>query len=121
LELGKLDIGKLQAKNNELIQRNSENLQLHNSLLTFLKAMANTEEVQIGDGMIEIYEKENQSKSVPTYNFDEYFEKTIAGSIAFNSNHPYFCSDDFKEKLLQYYVGIEEYEKCAKLVSRSCL
>jgi len=113
-------VGKVQATNNELMKKNSENLKLHNSLLSFLKMIQNSDEFPI----INELDYTDEPAEVITENiklgFDEYLQKTIDGLIVFDTKHPYFCSDDFREKLLNYYLKIEAYEKCSELSNSLC-
>lgn len=45
----------------------------------------------------------------------DYFKETIEGRIEFNDTHPYFKDESFIEKLINYYLSIEDYVICDKL------
>jgi hypothetical protein len=49
---------------------------------------------------------------------DAIFEKTIGGILPWNRFHPMFSSRDFYDRLMEYYLSVENYEACAFL-SRS--
>jgi len=61
--------------------------------------------------------KSDRVYSFKSHDPDVYFEKTVNGKVEFNQKHPFYNSVDFRERLMQYYISIEAYEKCADLVN----
>lgn len=45
----------------------------------------------------------------------DYFKETIEGRMTFNDSHPYFKDEAFIDRLMQYYLSIEDYSNCDKL------
>jgi hypothetical protein len=45
----------------------------------------------------------------------DFWALTLDGSIPFNELHPMVKNEDFYQKLIDYYVEREEYEKCADI------
>lgn len=118
LDAGRYNIAKVQSENNELIKENSEYLKLHNQLLSFMRSV---QDDVLQDGIVELESElkvEKPNKEPKEFTFDEMFEKTIAGLVEFNSDHPFYDSEEFRKQLLKYYTEHEEYEKCALLVKK---
>ncbi len=113
-------VRNVQVQNNELLKQNSDNLKLHNNLLTFLKSLQNFEENEIVEEINQHEESIVTEESQKTLTFDEYFQNTVDGSFVYDSTHPYYCSDDFRERLTEFYLRTENYEKCALLAERVC-
>ena len=44
-----------------------------------------------------------------------YFKETSEGRMKFDERHPYFHDESFIEKLMHYYVSVEDYESCKNL------
>ncbi|MEA3317602.1 MAG: hypothetical protein U9R54_06560, partial [Bacteroidota bacterium] len=57
------------------------------------------------------------SDDEPKYTKQEYFLMTIKGDIVFDSLHPYYNDNEFKNDLLEHYIESEEYEKCEQIKS----
>jgi len=53
---------------------------------------------------------------IAVMDFDTYFDLTIKKEIDFNEDHPYYRDIKFIKKLIDNYVEVEEYEKCAELM-----
>ena len=113
-------IGKVQASSNELLKENSEHLKLHNALLTYLKSLQNIESFTIPSEAVLSNELIPADIETIKLGFDDYLQSTIQGLMVFDSTHPYFCSEEFKSKLIHYYSEIEEYEKCAGIANSNC-
>jgi len=117
---GRFNVAEIQAKNSELIKENSEYLRLHNQLLNFMKGVCAEEEKTNAMELEVAVEKNNTKKEKGSiFTVDEYFDQTISGLIEYNKRHPYFNSEDFRNRLINYYTQIEAYEKCAFLVNQT--
>ncbi len=53
---------------------------------------------------------------IAVMDFDTYFDLTLKNDIDFNEDHPYYRDIKFIKKLIDNYIKVEEYEKCAKLM-----
>lgn len=116
---GSYDVAIIQAENNKIIQENRDYLKLHNQLLGFLKNASKPEEHYTVRNLEEPEEeKVNPKTKTLTFSIDEYFDQTINGLIEYDAKHPYYTSEDFRNRLLEYFTEKEEYEKCAYLVRK---
>lgn len=46
---------------------------------------------------------------------EEIFRKTVEGELPFNNLHPFFADEAFFDRLMEYYIDKEHFEKCAEL------
>ena len=53
---------------------------------------------------------------IAVMDFDTYFDLTIENEIDFNEEHPYYRDIKFIKRLIDNYIEVEEYEKCAELM-----
>ena len=53
---------------------------------------------------------------IAVMDFDTYFDLTIESKIDFDEEHPYYRDIKFIKKLIDSYIEVEEYEKCAELI-----
>ena len=53
---------------------------------------------------------------IATMDFETYFDLTISNEISFDEEHPYYRNIKFIKKLIDSYIEVEEYEKCAELI-----
>ncbi len=53
---------------------------------------------------------------IAVMDFDTYFDLTVKAEIDFNEDHPYYRNIKFVKKLIDSYIEVEEYEKCAELI-----
>lgn len=45
----------------------------------------------------------------------DFWALTIDGTMPINTNHPMIKNEEFYNKLINYYIESEEYEKCAEI------
>ncbi len=110
-----------QIRNNDLTRKNGDYIKLHNYLLSFLKSIDDKDLDKLSMSDLVPVEQEKTVKIVKIYNFDEILFQTVKGEILYDPQHPYYCSNDFRVKLIEYYTNSEEYEKCAELTNlESC-
>jgi hypothetical protein len=107
---------KIQKINQDLIQKNGEFIKLHNALLAFYMSKKGVKEPMLEQNSSLNLESTFEQKV--QLDFDEFYKKTIANELVFDKTHPFYCSDEFRKKLLDYYISIEDYEKC-DLVTKS--
>jgi hypothetical protein len=91
--------------NRVLLAENNDFINVQLTLTNFIEKYGNT---HIFTQILENAEPQSE---------DECFELTVNGKMCYNSKHPYFKSDTFFQRLLEYYQIIEDYEKCSKLVN----
>lgn len=108
----RFDISKKMLKeNNDAIklQREINNYleNYHNDIIEFVKKL---EDYQISESSNEI---DNEILEVSK---EDYFDLTVSGEIGFDSHHPYFNDEDFLNDLLSYFISVENYEMCSRLV-----
>jgi len=53
---------------------------------------------------------------IATMDFETYFDLTFSNEISFDEEHPYYRDIKFIKKLIDSYIEVEEYEKCAELI-----
>jgi hypothetical protein len=101
---------KFQKINQKLVKTNDGYIKLHNALLGFFMERKGLQEPvrQTSFAMDLPVIMENKIQ----LDFDEFLSKTLKGELAYNDSHPFFCSDEFRDKLLEYYISIEDYEMC---------
>lgn len=108
------NIKSLSERMSMLTAENKRHIELHNNLLNFLNSLKSDDESQVS--FIDNHEDLNDCIAQPECeNQDDCLEKTISGLIPFNSNHPLFNDKAFKDRLMQYYIDQEDYEKCDQL------
>jgi hypothetical protein len=94
-------------ENRRLLAENLDFIEIRSKLTNLLEKYKNAEFLK--EDEVSKNEKENIS-------IEDYFLVTIEGELEFNENHPYFHDDDFFAKLINYYSGKENYEKCQELM-----
>lgn len=100
-----LDYKKL--LNKELFNENEDFITMQIQLTEFMKKFGHLfSENELDDDFSEDLEEDE----IP------YFNKTISGQMSYNPSHPQFSNSNFFRKLLEYYEGIEDYEKCDELI-----
>ncbi len=93
-------LAKKLASNKKLLAENNEALRIQFGIIEFMNKYLQTKE----KGKIVVYENE-----------DELFDLTTTGTLPFDENHPRYANDEFYNKLMEYYISNEDYEKCDKL------
>lgn len=92
---------ELDYMNEKLIMKNKTNKHLQKSINEYISDYYNYLE----------------SDTLPT-DYNECLDLTILGDIDFNIKHPFFDNEDFYTDILNYYISIEEYEKCSLIKRR---
>lgn len=90
--------------NKRLLGENNDFINVQLTLIKFLEKYKNS------PVMDDCYEVE-----VDYSNEEEVFQLTVDGSIEYDHSHPYFSNESFYNKLLDYYIKNEDFEKCQKL------
>jgi hypothetical protein len=124
------------GKNKILLKENQDLISLQITLVNFLekyRKVLGVPELSLGEsakketpGKMErpanpgIHEAEKKSNGLEmvTDAKDTLFEKTIAGVLQWNRYHPMFSNQNFYDRLMEYYLSVENYEACA-LISRT--
>jgi hypothetical protein len=91
--------------NRELLAENNDFINVQLTLTNFIEKYGNT------NIFTEVLKGEDPLTE------DECFEMTVNSKMAYNSKHPFFKNETFFRRLLEYYQGIEDYERCSKLVN----
>jgi hypothetical protein len=94
------------ALNKILLAENNDFINVQLALTNFLEKYNNTD----------IFDKEMVVAPTKYSDEKECFEMTVNGQLPYNTTHPYYNDDKFFQKLLHYFQGIEDYERCSKLV-----
>ena len=98
---------RLQEKfnaNKQLLEENNDTINLQLSIIKYLEKYKKKEKESI-----EITVLQGPDEHV------DYFELTINGEIEYNEQHPHYGDREFYSKLMQYYIGMEDYENCDRL------
>ena len=103
--------------NNQIIKENNEAIKLQKSIIEFLKSYH--DELSQFPETIEV---ENPQKTIALskkieLKREDYFELTVNKDIEYDNQHPYFKDESFTKDLICYFIEVEDYEMCAKLVS----
>ncbi|MBN2349926.1 MAG: hypothetical protein JXJ22_13860 [Bacteroidales bacterium] len=89
-----------------LVAENADLIKVYDTLIEFYNSYKDTAVLNSDQPIIDIYSVTNE---------DEIFELTIKGLVKFNFHHPYYGNKKFINRLLNYYLENEEYEKCHEL------
>ncbi|MFN8206221.1 MAG: hypothetical protein U0T82_02280 [Bacteroidales bacterium] len=121
------------GKNKTLLRENQDLISLQITLVNFLekyRKVLKVHELSLGDSAnIETTGTIDRSVSTGTHKSetkgnaselvedarDSMFDKTINGTIPWNRYHPMFYNQDFYNRLMEYYLSVENYEACAFL------
>ncbi len=95
------------SENQELLRQNNDFIKVQITLMNFLDKYKNTAVVNTVAPIIDIYS---------ITDIQELFALTIKNNITFDIHHPQYNNVEFIEKLLAYYTGVENYEKCQELI-----
>lgn len=118
-----------------IILENKDNLELQNNILNFISKYKDNMSFKEKLYEIKNWEKsliENDKENIPENNKNENINKNldcndieiykeklnniIQGKEIFNDKHPCFNHNDFFDDVLSYYIEIEEYIMCDKLI-----
>jgi hypothetical protein len=121
------------GKNKILLRENQDLISLQITLVNFLdkyRKVLEVHELSLGESANkEITGKIDRSVNTGTHKSDtngnareliadandSLFDKTISGAIPWNRSHPMFSNQDFYNRLMEYYLSVENYEACAYL------
>lgn len=103
--------------NKQIIKENNEAIKLQKSIIEFLKSYH--DELSQFPETIKV---ENPQKTIALskkieLKREDYFELTVNKDIEYDDQHPYFKDESFAKDLISYFIEVEDYEMCAKLVS----
>jgi hypothetical protein len=98
--------------NKRYLMENEEAIRIQHSIVRFLNRYRKNLDYETQQ--IEISSRENNSEK--KIDREETLKRTISGEIPYNKRHPFFGDTEFKEKLIDYYKSIEDYETCAWLI-----
>ncbi|PLX20546.1 MAG: hypothetical protein C0599_08780 [Salinivirgaceae bacterium] len=102
----KTQIETLYNTNKTLLLVNDANLKLQNGINQFIvnyKQVLNSNKVEM-------------KVPVPKRNGKiDFFQLTVKGEIPFNEYHPKFADENFVQKLLDFYINLEDYEECSRI------
>ncbi len=109
-------LSRLSAENKKLLNENNDFIKLQFDLLKFMDKHAERLEVHTeskkksedNDSLYEILDTK-------TLTFEQALDLTISGELEFNDAHPFFMQEEFYKALIDYYLSIEDYEKCQLL------
>ena len=107
LQVKKKDLDELYNLNKELLNENSDFVQMQLDLNEFLKKYRHL----FPESSSEIPANQpgqNDSEKV--------FAQTVAGKLKFDSAHPQYNNSRFFQELLKYYEIHENYEMCDRLM-----
>lgn len=105
---------RYQKINQGLIRTNEELIKLHNALLAFYISKKDVKAPMPGQNSS--LDLESTFEQKVRLDFDEFLKKTISGDFAFDRSHPFYCSDEFRDKLLGHYISVEDYEQCDSII-----
>lgn len=94
-------------QNRQLLAQNNDLINVQLTLINFIEKYKQTAILEEETPLIDIYSITDKQ---------EVFLLTVKGIISFNEKHPYYRDKGFIEKLLVYYGGKEDYEKCQELI-----
>ena len=118
--------GLLETKfklNKSLLHENNESIKLQFEIIKFLEKHGEglDNKGNIDEKLKQINElKEinvNKNEAGLEYSKDDYFYMTINGDLLFDTMHPYFNNNEFRKKLLKYYIDCEDYEMCDYIIN----
>lgn len=90
--------------NKKYLDENRESLRLQMSIIKFLS-----------DFSEQLTPDANCPAEQP--DLDAIFEQTINGQLRFDSQHPLFTNNAFFDRLMDFYLSAEAFERCAELQS----
>ncbi len=103
--------------NKQIIKENNRAIKLQKSILEYLESYH--DELSQFPETIEV---ENPKESIALrkkieLKREDYFELTVNKDIEYDNHHPYFKDESFAKDLMSYFIEVEDYEMCAKLIS----
>ncbi len=73
------------------------------------------EQIELIDELVRLNNELKDNTLMTKIDFDTYFTLTINNEVDFDVNHPFYKDIRFIKALIDYYIEIEEYEKCIPL------
>ena len=115
------DIKKYNTSNFNLSRENAMMIQAHNEILNVLKEYRLELQVLFNDFKDEVKDVEVVNvNTTKKYSLNECLNDTISGKMPIDDSNPYIFNPLFVEKALEYFVQIEDYEKCSMLMRYKC-
>ena len=109
-------LARLSAENKKLLNENNDFIKLQFDLLKFMDKHAerleihteHKEQVKDDESLTDILDTK-------TLTIEQALDLTISEELEFNNEHPFFMNEEFFQHLMDYYLSIEDYEKCQVL------
>lgn len=109
-------LSRLSAENKKLLNENNDFIKLQFDLLKFMdKHKERLEEHTEPKKKPEDNDSMEQIPDRNTLSIEQALDLTISGKLEFNHVHPFFMNEEFYKALMDYYLSIEDYEKCQLL------
>ena len=114
----------LLVENNDFIRLQLYTIQLINKYRKKLRDYNESEQINeesrsekfsISESDSQITQQAPIKEESKTYTREEIFELTISDYIQFDYLHPFIDDNDFFNKLMEYFIKIEDYEMCKRL------
>jgi hypothetical protein len=93
--------------NKALLNQNNDLINVQLTLINFIEKYKNTSILNDNLPLLDIYS---------ITDLHEVFDLTIKGILPFDEKHPYYCDFEFIDKLIVFYEGKEDYERCQELI-----
>jgi len=106
-------IRKMREQNKKYLEENEEAIRIQHNINRFI--MHYRKNMREESEHIGVSSEGNHIRKQPLSK-EESFKKTISGELPYNETHPYYGDPAFKEKLLNHYQALEDYETCAWLM-----
>jgi hypothetical protein len=103
-------LGQYELYNNQnktLLAQNNDLINVQLTLINFIEKYKNTAILNDKLPLIDIYS---------ITDIQEVFTLTIKGILPYDQKHPYYCDSEFIDKLIIFYKGTEDYERCQELI-----
>lgn len=102
----------------KILNENADAIKLQKEIMNYLENYHNDifDFSQLTDSNRNTYNSVEQENEIVEISKDDYYKLTIKGEILFDIHHPYFNDEAFLNKLLSYFISVENYEMCSQIV-----
>lgn len=94
-------------QNKLLLSQNNDLINVQLTLINFIEKYKNTAILNDRLPLLDIYS---------ITDLQEVFALTIKGILPYDQEHPYYRDSEFIDKLIIFYKGTEDYERCQELI-----